>query len=258
MKPPRGRNGAVWGRKIRWLWLFTRGAPVICGFDNNGTSMSPSNNTRDCSHYHRIAWLLFSLTGHNVRRNACHISHKRDTLIFRWRYRKTHMYELLSSALHVSRHSRNSNRFLPTSLYVSRKQSVYNPDTENWLFSLLPFPRKYSKSFWASSPFCIDFSPSYHIRKEKSMAVCPAWQKWCDCITIYLMFARLSTKLPVLSDFQLDKLADVFVNVGTLFFGSGVIPYLIPTIDKPPGRKLWHSIKPQLDYCFSIALVYYL
>ena len=47
------------------------------------------------------------------------------------------------------------------------------------------------------------------------------------------MFVKLSAKLPVLSDFQLDKLADVFVNVGTLFFGSGVVPYLIPTIDKP-------------------------
>jgi len=42
-------------------------------------------------------------------------------------------------------------------------------------------------------------------------------------------------RLPILSDFQLDKLADVFVNVGTLFFGSGVVPYLIPTIDKPPA-----------------------
>ena len=32
---------------------------------------------------------------------------------------------------------------------------------------------------------------------------------------------------------QLDKLADVFVNIGTLFFGAGVVPYLIPGLDKP-------------------------
>lgn len=32
---------------------------------------------------------------------------------------------------------------------------------------------------------------------------------------------------------QLDKLADVLINAGTLFFGSMVIPYLVPGIDKP-------------------------
>jgi hypothetical protein len=31
---------------------------------------------------------------------------------------------------------------------------------------------------------------------------------------------------------QLDKLADIFINVGTLFFGSLVVPQFIPGIDK--------------------------
>lgn len=37
----------------------------------------------------------------------------------------------------------------------------------------------------------------------------------------------------LLTESQLDKLADVFINIGTLFFGSGVIPYLISGLDKP-------------------------
>ncbi len=37
---------------------------------------------------------------------------------------------------------------------------------------------------------------------------------------------------------QLDKLADVFINIGTLFFGAGVVSYIIPGLDKPPSFML--------------------
>ena len=33
---------------------------------------------------------------------------------------------------------------------------------------------------------------------------------------------------------QLDKLADVFINIGTLFFGSAVVSQIIPGLDKLP------------------------
>lgn len=36
-----------------------------------------------------------------------------------------------------------------------------------------------------------------------------------------------------LTSIQRDKLADIYINVGTLFFGAGVVPYLVPGIDKP-------------------------
>jgi len=42
-----------------------------------------------------------------------------------------------------------------------------------------------------------------------------------------------TVKFPLLSFGQLDKLADIFINVGTLFFGSFVISIFIPSLDKP-------------------------
>lgn len=41
-----------------------------------------------------------------------------------------------------------------------------------------------------------------------------------------------------LTQAQLDKLADVFVNMGTLFFGAMVVPHIVPGIDKPVFRTL--------------------
>lgn len=32
---------------------------------------------------------------------------------------------------------------------------------------------------------------------------------------------------------QLDKLSDLSLGLGQLFFGSTVIPYIVPAIDKP-------------------------
>lgn len=37
-----------------------------------------------------------------------------------------------------------------------------------------------------------------------------------------------------LSAHQLDKLADLSLGLGQLFFGSTVIPFLIPALDRPP------------------------
>lgn len=33
---------------------------------------------------------------------------------------------------------------------------------------------------------------------------------------------------------QLDKLADLSIGLGQLFFGSTVLPFLVPALDKPP------------------------
>ncbi|MEK7517039.1 MAG: hypothetical protein AAB583_00685 [Patescibacteria group bacterium] len=37
---------------------------------------------------------------------------------------------------------------------------------------------------------------------------------------------------------QLDKLADLSIGLGHLFFGSTVIPFLFPVIDRPPFTVL--------------------
>lgn len=36
------------------------------------------------------------------------------------------------------------------------------------------------------------------------------------------------------SKLQLDKLSDLSLGLGQLFFGSTVVPYIIPVIDRPP------------------------
>lgn len=38
----------------------------------------------------------------------------------------------------------------------------------------------------------------------------------------------------VLLPSQLDKLSDLALGIGQLSFGSTVIPYLIPNLDRPP------------------------
>jgi len=39
---------------------------------------------------------------------------------------------------------------------------------------------------------------------------------------------------PLLTPSQLDKLADAFINIGTLFFGAMVVPFFVFGVDKPP------------------------
>ena len=38
----------------------------------------------------------------------------------------------------------------------------------------------------------------------------------------------------ILTKTQFDKLSDLSLGLGQLFFGSLVVPYLIPSLDKPP------------------------
>lgn len=40
------------------------------------------------------------------------------------------------------------------------------------------------------------------------------------------------------SNHQLDKLADLSLGLGQLFFGSTVVPFLVPIIDRPPFSVL--------------------
>ena len=41
---------------------------------------------------------------------------------------------------------------------------------------------------------------------------------------------------------QLDKLADVFINIGTLFFGSVVVPQVVPGLDKLPPDVVFFGL----------------
>ena len=40
------------------------------------------------------------------------------------------------------------------------------------------------------------------------------------------------------SKHQFDKLADLSLGLGQLFFGSTVLPFLVPIIDRPPFSVL--------------------
>lgn len=40
-------------------------------------------------------------------------------------------------------------------------------------------------------------------------------------------------KVKLLTGSQLDKLSDLSLGLGQILFGSTVIPYIVPTIDKP-------------------------
>lgn len=53
---------------------------------------------------------------------------------------------------------------------------------------------------------------------------------------------------PLLTLSQLDKLSDVCINAGTLLFGTLVLPYFIPSVDKPSQRMLG------LGVAFGLAL----
>lgn len=42
-----------------------------------------------------------------------------------------------------------------------------------------------------------------------------------------------------LTETQLDKLSDILINIGILFFGAMVVPFFISGVDKP---RLWMLI----------------
>lgn len=39
-----------------------------------------------------------------------------------------------------------------------------------------------------------------------------------------------------LTETQIDKLSDIFINVGVLLFGALVVPFFVPEVDKP---RVW-------------------
>jgi len=69
----------------------------------------------------------------------------------------------------------------------------------------------------------------------------------------------LLDRSPLLTESQLDKLSDVFINVGTLFFGSTVVPYFVPGLDKPELKLLIlglaFSLVPWLLAIFSVKRI---
>lgn len=45
-----------------------------------------------------------------------------------------------------------------------------------------------------------------------------------------------------LDEKQFDKLSDLSLGLGQIFFGSTVLPYIIPALDKPPVAVLIFGI----------------
>lgn len=54
-------------------------------------------------------------------------------------------------------------------------------------------------------------------------------------VTLCLMKVRLGKR-------QQDKIADISIGLGQLFFGSTVIPFIISSLDRPPTLVLLFGI----------------
>ncbi len=63
-------------------------------------------------------------------------------------------------------------------------------------------------------------------------------------------------KIKPLAKPQLDKLSDLSVGLGQLFFGSTVVPYLVPTFDKPSAAVLLFGLIGAIGFwIFAIWIV---
>lgn len=63
------------------------------------------------------------------------------------------------------------------------------------------------------------------------------------------------TKIRI-SQSQLDKLADLSLGLGQLFFGSIVVPYVVPNLEKPPLIVLLFGIITAVGlWIFAIWIV---
>ena len=72
-------------------------------------------------------------------------------------------------------------------------------------------------------------------------------------MTKLLLFLAKTPKRSPLSVGQLDKLADIFVNLGIVLAASVVLPAVVPGIDKPGGLLvIWGIIGAFV--CWTIAL----
>lgn len=66
----------------------------------------------------------------------------------------------------------------------------------------------------------------------------------------FLILSRQS----LLNGSQLDKLSDIFINVGNLTFGTIVLPYFLPGIDKPDIRVIGFGVIIGL-YFWVVAVI---
>lgn len=63
-------------------------------------------------------------------------------------------------------------------------------------------------------------------------------------------------KIKPLAKPQLDKLSDLSLGLGQLFFGSMVVPYIIPTIDRPSISVLVFGVGCAIGFwIFAIWIV---
>lgn len=60
----------------------------------------------------------------------------------------------------------------------------------------------------------------------------------------------------VLSKNQLDKLSDLSLGLGQLFFGSLVVPYIVPSLDRPSFSVLLFGLSLAVGlWIFAIRIV---
>lgn len=63
-------------------------------------------------------------------------------------------------------------------------------------------------------------------------------------------------KIKSLAKPQLDKLSDLSLGLGQLLFGSTVVPYIVPAIDKPPVAILVFGVGFAISFwIFAIWIV---
>lgn len=59
---------------------------------------------------------------------------------------------------------------------------------------------------------------------------------------------------PIFTSSQLDKLSDIFINAGNLAFGTIVLPYFLPNVDKPETSVVGFGVTLGL-YFWVMAVV---
>lgn len=75
-------------------------------------------------------------------------------------------------------------------------------------------------------------------------------------MTVYFSVDRLKMMRVVLSKNQFDKLSDLSIGLGQLFFGSLVVPYLVPSLDRPSLSVLLFGLSLAIGlWIFALRIV---
>jgi len=69
------------------------------------------------------------------------------------------------------------------------------------------------------------------------------------------LFLILLERPQVFTEAQLKVFVDIFVNIGTLFFGSTVVPFFVPGLDRPKPEVLILGLVVSC-LCWLIAILF--